>query len=291
MKRLLLIFLCLLVVFAAACNEAQPEPSRLTDGSVEFNAETLPKICATPYTKQMAVNMVAAVIGCDTQTAETLVTVCDTTDDCYEKLMKSHCDIVIAHDYGKDIADLLASTELGLIKTELDRDALVFQTNGSVNVESLTADELKSLYSGVVTDWKDVGGKESPVVLFGAKNRTAMHNAFQKYISDEITVTPVTRPIISSGETFTAEIGYDNRDGGLGYTLLSLSGNFAGGSIKPLAVDGIAPSRETVTSGQYPLTVSVNIVIRDSEKASSNAKLLYDWAISEQGTTAVGKLY
>lgn len=289
-KALLILFSCLLLL-AVACSEVEPEPSRFKPGSLELTAENLPRICATPYTKAMAVNMVTAALGCDAATAEASVTVCDNTDDCYEKLMKSQCDIIIAHDYGKDITALLDSTELGIVSTELDRDALVFFTNGSHGVESVTLEQLKSIYNGEVIDWKQLEGAEQAITLFGQRARTATQNAFQRHISAEAEISPVTRPIISSGVTYNAEVSYDNRNGGLGYNLLSLSGDFSGGSIKPLKINNVAPSKETVASGEYAFTVGVNLVIRDSEKSDSNTKLLYDWAISEQGKTAIGKLY
>lgn len=291
MKKLLVLLLCLLTVFAVACSEPVVEDSRFVDGSVEFTAQNLPKICATPYTQAMAVNLVSAVLGCDYDTAKSSVTVCETTDDCYEELLKSHCDIIIAHDYGQDIVKLLDSTELGLTMSELDRDALVFTTNGSTGVESVSVEQLKQIYNAEITDWLALEGSETEVTLFGAKNRTAMHNAFQKYVLSEVEIAPVVKQIITANGTFEAEIGYDNRNGAIGYTLLSLTGDFAGGSIKPLAIDGVIPSKETVVSGQYSLSVGVNVAIRDSEKSTSNVKFLYDWINSEQGKLAIGKLY
>ncbi|MBO5913483.1 MAG: substrate-binding domain-containing protein [Clostridia bacterium] len=291
MKKIFVFLLCLLVVFSVACGEPTVEESRFLDGSVEFTTQNLPKICATPYTEAMAVNMVSAILGCDTATAKTLITVCDSTDDCYEELMKSHCDIVIAHDYGQDIVKLLNSTELKLVMTELDRDALIFTTNGAQGVESVSVEQLKSVYNGEVTDWKELDGNEMAITLFGAKSRTAMHNALEKYVLTEAEIPPVTRPVITANGTFTAEIDYDNRNGAIGYTLLSLSGNLAGGSIKALSVDGVAPSKQTVKTGQYLFGIAVNIAIRNSEKPNSNTRFLYDWAISEQGKLAIGNLY
>ena len=291
MKKLLVLLLCLLTVFAVACSEPIVEDSRFVDGSVEFTAQNLPKICATPYTETMAVNLVSAVLGCDYDTAKSLVIICKTTDDCYEELLKSHCDIIIAHDYGQDIVKLLNSTELGLTMSELDRDALVFTTNGSTGVESVSVEQLKQIYNAEITDWKALDGNEMAVTLFGADNRTAMHNAFQKYVLSEVEIAPVVKQITTSNGTFSAEIGYDNSNGAVGYSLLSLMGDFAGGSIKPMGIDGVVPSKETVTSGQYSLGVSVSVAIRNSEKSTSNVRFLYDWVNSKQGKLAIGNLY
>ncbi len=289
MKRILLAFLCGLVLLTVGCGEEKP--LRTVEGSVVFTAENYPKIYVTPYTEQMGINMAVAVIGCDAETAKGIITVLDTTDACYEGLINGECDIVIAHEYGKSINERFKETALRFTSTELDRDALVFMTNGFEEVASLTVEQLRAVYSAEVTDWSELGGKKLPITLFGRRDKTAVENAFEKHISSEPSESLVEKTIVTENGTFSANAEYDNRDGALGYTLLSLSGNFNGSSIKPLMIDGVAPSRQTVSSGEYTLSVSVNVSIRASEPANSNTKILYDWLISEQGRKAVGNLY
>ena len=288
MKRIAVGILCVMLIFTVACGESRP--ARLAAGSVEFNDKNYPTVCVTPLTENMGINMTTAVLGCDRDTAAAVITVCDTTDECYRRLIDGECDIVIAHSFGKGITEKLGTTALTLTETELCSDALVFMTNVSSGVDTLSAEQITSLYNGEITDWSALGGAELPVTLFGQRTGTAVQNAFEKHISPDITVPPVNKTIVSSSGTFSAEIGYDNRDGALGYTLLSL---VAGGnsSVSLVKLDGVAPSKETVSAGEYRFAVPVNAVIRSSEAANSYTRVLYEWMILQQGRLSMGNLY
>lgn len=288
MKRIAVGILCVMLVFTVACGESSP--SRLAEGSVEFTDKNYPVVCVTPLTENMGINMTAAVLGCDRDTAAAVITVCDTTDECYRRLIDGECDIVIAHGYGKSITEKLGTTALTLTESELCRDALVFVTNVNSGVDTLSAEQITSLYNGEISDWSVLGGAELSVTLFGQKIGTAVQNAFEKHISPDITVPSVNKTIVSESDTYSAEIGYDNRNGAFGYTLLSLVAS-GDSSVSLVKLDGVAPTKETVLSGEYGFAVPVNAVIRSSEAVNSYTRVLYDWLISEQGRFSIGNLY
>ena len=287
MKRALICVLSVFLLLAAACSE-QPQESRLMDGSVEFTKENYPTVCVTPYTENYSINMTAAVLGITAEEAKALIDVCDSTDECYLKLASGECDIVFAHDYGKSVTEKLNTTALEFTSAELQRDALVFMTNGRAGVSELTTEQLTSIYKGEITNWNEVGGSDMPITLFGLKGGTAGQNAFEKYISPDIAVAPVYKTVVTADGEFRAEIDYDNSDGAIGYTLVSLVGGEENGGIKLISINKAAPSSENITSGNYPFSVSVNLTIRASEAAENNVRILYDWILSEQGKIALG---
>ncbi len=286
MKKALLVLICVLSIFTSACKEQKAD--RLAEGSVRFTAENLPKISVTELTKSNGMELAAAILGVTPSEASSLITVCETTDDCYAALISGECDIVIAHPYGKSVKELLSATPLEFTEASLYSDALVFITNGGSAPDTLSTEQLRSLYSGETVNWKETGGSDTAVTLFGQKSKTAVQNAFEKYISEDITVPEIQKTIETADGSYMAAVGYDNRNGALGYMLLKTSNGFNGGSVKPLAVDGVLPSEETVASGEYKLTVPVNVVIRASEPAGQSVRVLYDWIISEQGRAAAG---
>lgn len=281
MKRVLLFILCVALCLPVACGEKEKE-KRVKVGSVVFTAENLPRICVTKYTEKAAFDAISVVLGYE-KGVESLIIVCDTTDECYEKLLKNECDIVLAHEYGSSVKELLKTTALGFTATELTKDALVFYTNGTAGVGDISVEQLIGIYKGETTDWSALGGKEMPITLFSQPQKTAVQNAFEKYVPESIEIPAVTRPLTTDKGSFSAEVDYDNRDGALGYTLLSMADDFFGGSIKPLSVASVAPTKENITNGTYPLTVSVSVVIRSSEASGNNTRVLYDWMLSEQG--------
>lgn len=286
MKKTVLVLICVLSIFTSACKSQKAD--RLAEGSVRFTAENLPKIAVTELTKDNGTGLAAAILGVTQSEASTLITVCETTDDCYAMLISGECDIVIAHPYGKSVKELLAATPLEFTEASLYSDALVFVTNGGSAPDTLSTEQLRALYSGETSNWQEVGGSDTEVTLFGEKSKTAVQNAFEKYISEDITVPDVQKTIETADGSYTATVGYDNRNGAVGYTLFKAAEGFGGGSVKPIAVDGVLPSEETVKSGEYKLQVPVNVVIRASEPAGQNVRVLYEWIISEQGRAASG---
>lgn len=294
MKRFLTVLLCALVLLTVFAGCGEEKPSRTVEGSLVFTEKNYPKISATPYTVDTAVNYTVAALGVDAETAKALITVCDTTDECYIKLINKECDVVIAHEYGSTTEKVLSTNALRFEATEIGCDALVFLTNGAQKVDNVTVEQLKSLWSGETTDWKVLSGEEAEemaVTLFTETPGTAAQNAFEHHIEVEVAASAVKRPLKTEKGDFAADIYYDNRNGALGYALLSRSGNFSGGSIKPLKINSVEPTVANVQSGAYPFTIKVNISIRISEPTLSNARLLYNWMVSEQGKMCVIPLY
>ncbi len=284
MKKIVAFSISFLMLFCVACNKT---PDRLADGSVKFTSENYPKVCVTSYSEQIGKNLAVSVLGVTPLEASKFITVCDTTDECYMKLIDGECDIVIAHSYGKSVIEKLQTTALELTTNELIRDALVFMSN-QTGVEELSIEQIASVFKGEVTNWSAFGGSDMPIILFGSKDGTAVQNAFEKCIANDITVPPVYKTITTENGEFQAEISYDNREGAIGYTLFNLAGDFNKGTIKPLKVNGVLPNEETVKNGQYPLSFPIGVTIRSSEGSGNNVRVLVDWILSEQGKIALG---
>ena len=284
MKKIIAFCISFLMLFCVACNKT---PDRLADGSVKFTSENYPKVCVTSYSEQIGKNLAVSVLGITPLEASKFITVCDTTDECYKKLINGECDIVFAHGYGKSVTEKLNTTALELTTNELVSDALVFMSN-QTDVEELSTEQIASVFKGEVINWNAFGDSDMAITLFGSKNGTAVQNAFEKYIATDITVPPVYKTITTENGEFQAEISYDNRQGAIGYTLFNLAGDFNKGTIKPLKVNGVLPNDETVKNGQYPLSFPIGVTIRSSEGSGNNVRVLIDWILSEQGKIALG---
>lgn len=284
MKKIVVLCISFLMIFCVACNKT---PDRLADGSVKFTSENYPKVCVTSYSEQIGLNLAVSVLGITPSEASNFITVCDTTDECYLNLINGECDIVIAHGYGKSVHEKLDTTALELTTNELIRDALVFMYN-KTDIDSLTTEQITSVFKGEVTNWNAFGDSDMAITLFGSKDGTAVQNAFEKYIATDISVPPIYKTITTENGEFQAEISYDNRQGAIGYTLFNLAGDFNKGTIKPLSVNGVVPNKETVKNGQYPFSFPMGVTIRSSEASGNNIRVLVDWILSEQGKIALG---
>ena len=129
-------------------------------------------------------------------------------------------------------------------------DCLVPVVHPSNPVKSLTRAQLKDIYSGKVTNWKQVGGKDAPIVVVGRDTSSGTYGTWQEMIMDKdgkTRVTPKAQITASSGAMMTTisqnknAIGYE----GMGYVSKS---------VKALAVDGVEGSASSARSGRYPLS-------------------------------------
>jgi len=128
-------------------------------------------------------------------------------------------------------------------------DCIVPVVHPSNIVKNLTREQLKGIFSGKITNWKAVGGPNSPIVVVGRDTSSGTYGTWQDMIMDKggkTRVTPRAQVTASSGALMTAiaqnrnAIGYD----GMGYV---------NKSVKAINVDGIKASAANARSGKYPL--------------------------------------
>lgn len=129
-------------------------------------------------------------------------------------------------------------------------DCLVPIVHPSNPVKSLSRAQLRDIYSGKVTNWKDVGGNDHPVVVIGRDTSSGTYGTWQEMILDaggKTRVTARAQVAASSGAMLTAVRGNKNAIGyeGMGYV---------NKSVKAVAVDGVSASASAARNGKYPLS-------------------------------------
>ncbi len=155
-----------------------------------------------------------------------------------------------------------------LVYVPIGREAFVFFVNQANPVNGLTSDQIRDVYAGDCTNWKDVGGPNraiNPVArIAGSGSQTRM----EKFMGD--------RP-------FGPKSPFAITGGSLGYSFrFYLEGMVQDSSIKMLALDGVYPSMENIQSGKYPLVSEFYAVYR-ADNDNENIQILLDWILSPEG--------
>ncbi len=125
-------------------------------------------------------------------------------------------------------------------------DAVIPVVHPDNPVQNLTIDQLQKIYSGVVTNWMDVGGENKPIAVVGRDTSSGTYETWEEIVLKKERVTPRALVVASSGAMITTvaknrtAIGYD----GIGYV---------NSTVKALSVDGIEGSGETALKGTYPV--------------------------------------
>lgn len=173
------------------------------------------------------------------------------------------------------------------------RDAIAIIVHPSNPVSQLTIQQISDIYSGKITNWKEVGGEDRPIVLLSRETNSGTHVFFLEEVlrqgrKDDKTLFSPDTLMMPSSEGITAEvrdnpnaIGYD----GLGYVTPE---------VKTIAVarspEGpyVLPSAETVHSGQYPIARDLYVYTRGEPRGAIKAYL--DWILGEEAQAIVREL-
>ena len=273
-KSLVLLGMMLVCVFlaAGACADWSPDASlwRTVDGSTATiplteaiaghfgQADSAPHHYTTPYAYYSLCN-----------------------DESYRTIDLIFVTVPAAEDF--DIA-LEAGVELEVIPVV--REGIVFINNTANPVDNLTVEELRGIYAGVITNWKEVGGLDERVTAYQRDVRSGSQTVFlQALMGDTQPVQPEKMLVIDSMANLVNQVaGYDNALNALGYTMYYYITNmYSAPTIRVLSVDGIAPSTETIATGAYPLCTTYCAVLRADTPADHPARALVAWLLSPEG--------
>ena len=163
------------------------------------------------------------------------------------------------------------------------RDALAFVDRSENPVESLTMEQLLEIYSGRVVSWGLIGGNVLPIYALVPYMGTTAGNMFDQFVFDDYGGWS-----LPEGDWKQLDrLGYRGKEG-LG--TLQWAERWDDGKepgLRMLAVDGIAPTYQTVFDGSYPLSVTYYAVLRKGLPKDDPARQLTDWLLSDEGQRAM----
>ena len=156
--------------------------------------------------------------------------------------------------------------------TTIALDCIAIIVNNASKVEDLTVDQLKQMFTGEITNWKDVGGDDGEIVLIGREAGSGTRDGFESIVdvkdsckyAQELTATGA---VISAVEANPLAIGY-----------ASLSA--VGDTVKMVTVGGVECSEETVKDGSYEVQRPFVFVTNKSVTLSEQAQAFFDFATS-----------
>ena len=176
-----------------------------------------------------------------------------------------------APDYVKEE---LQEANVELEQKPIGVDALVFIVNEDNPVQSLTLQQLKDIYAGTITNWKDVGGDDLEITCIGREANSGTRDGFES-VTDTKDACKLSQELTSTGAVISAVGSNKNA---IGYASLSAVEGQTG--IKAVTVGGVACSEATVLDGSYAIQRPFVLVTKDGTELSSAAKAFFDFATS-----------
>ena len=180
---------------------------------------------------------------------------------------EGRCDIGLSSRALKD--DEKAS---GLKETVLALDGIAVIVNPANPVSDLDVETIAKIYTGEITNWKEVGGNDAEIVLIGREAGSGTRDGFES-ITDTKDSCKYRQELTSTGDIITT---VSTNPDAIGYaSLAALKDN-----VKALTVGGIAPTEDTVKDGSYVIQRPFVLVTKDGAELSTAAQAFFDYATS-----------
>ncbi|MBR3536651.1 MAG: substrate-binding domain-containing protein, partial [Oscillospiraceae bacterium] len=198
--------------------------------------------------------------------------------DPLKNLISGNTDLVFADSVSEEQKKAAADAGVKLNIVPVAKEGLIFIVNSSNPVDSLTSEQIKGIFSGKITNWKEVGGNDEVIVPFQRNDNAESQKFMKEWMKGELA---------EALKIGTVNSEYKNLENAIGFTCYTSAAQMYADSpdIKYLAVDGVKPSADTMNDGTYPVLNSISAVYTD--KASQNTGNFAAWIMSEEGQTAV----
>ena len=187
---------------------------------------------------------------------------------------EGRCDIGLASRALKD--DEKAS---GLKETVLALDGIAIIVNPENKVSDLTVEQIAKIYTGEITNWKDVGGDDAEIVLIGREAGSGTRDGFES-ITGTKDSCKYRQELTSTGDVITTVAGNPNA---IGYASLASVKD----TVKAISVNGIAPSEATVSDGSYEVQRPFVLVTKEGVELSKAAQLFFDYATGKDAADII----
>ena len=187
--------------------------------------------------------------------------------------------------------------EISQAGTQLDqkaigRDALVFIVNEDNPVQSLTLDQLRDIYAGRTTNWKELGGDDAPIVAFQRGEDSGSQTLFRNLLigDGDLMAAPTELAPASMGGLVDSIASYNNSANAIGFSVYYyIDQMYSQPGLRLLSVEDVTPSYDTIASQEYPLCNDFYAVVRSSDTAGTPQRQVYDWLSTEEGVQCVKK--
>ena len=162
----------------------------------------------------------------------------------------------------------------GLTETIVALDGIAVIVNADSQVSDLSVEQIGQIFSGEITNWKDVGGADAEIACIGREANSGTRDGFES-ITDTKDKCKLSQELTSTGAVIEA---VKNSPNAIGYASLSAVEGKDG--IKSLTVGGVACTEETVLDGTYQIQRPFVLVTKNDTPLSEAAQAFFDYATS-----------
>lgn len=191
-----------------------------------------------------------------------------------QAVSEGRCDIGLSSRALKD--DEKAS---GLKETIVALDGIAIIVNPQNPVKDLSLEQIAKIYTGEITNWKDVGGEDAEIVRIGREAGSGTRDGFES-ITETKDACQYRQELTSTGDVITTVSQNPNA---IGYASLAAIKD----SVKALTVNGVVPTEATVKDGTYLVQRPFVLVTKEGAALSETAQKFFDFATSADAASII----
>ncbi len=171
------------------------------------------------------------------------------------------------------------------VEITVAKDGLTIFLNQANPITELTMEQIKAIYTGKITNWKDVGGGNAQIILYGRENSSGTYAFLKEHalnnedFANEMQALPGTAAVVNAVKSDPNGIGF----GGVGYA----EGLKEAAIKKDAATAGLLPTKENIDNNSYPLSRPLYLYMRKTPEGK--AKAFVDWVLGAEGQEVVSK--
>ena len=226
--------------------------------------------------------------------------------EAYVNLIDGSCDVIIdSRDISRNEREYASEKKVGIKTKPIAWDALVFIVHPDNKVKSLTPSQIRKIYAGEITNWKQLGGEDHEIHPYTRDPDSGSQEKMETLVMGGIRMKEW--PEMIGYNMLSPYLSVEQDPYGIAYTPYYFCERMVGElrNVRVLAVDGVKPSAETLlkeVKGQkngYPFYSHIYAAVREDEPEKSLAGQIYTWLstprakdlIDESGYIALRDLY
>jgi phosphate transport system substrate-binding protein len=259
------IILTLILTLASSCNSSSKSPSDTNTVLIKIGGSSSAQKVITALKISYKQKKPDVIINCEI----------NNSSDGIKGVMEGKYEIGLSSRALKT-----SETELEAIPYAIDGIAII--VNNKNVITGLTKDQLLKIFTGVINNWKDIGGKDNLITVISRKNTSATRALFEEYLGFKTNeahldyLLSTTDDVISKVSTTEYTIGYSS------FSALMTT-------VKTLKLDTVQINTKNIEDGTYKLKRYFYVITKKGTALSNNVKDFINFILSPQGQNIVSK--
>ena len=268
------------------------QPAGPQPGQFRFTRENFQRLDGSNSTVQLAKAMAAVLLSETEDQVGDLVQFSKTTES-YRQLMYGNRDLLLAAEPAESVWEEKEELDFQWVMEPFALDGLIFVVNADNPVDSLTADEVRRIYTGEITNWSQVGGEDVEIVPFQRNAEAGSQTMMLKLVMNgqPMMDPPVEQVVDSMYGLMEAVRNFDGSTGAIGYSVYYYANDMRmAEGLKLLKIDDVEPDAAAFRDGTYPFTNPYYVITADGLSEDSPTRILFDWILSSNGQRLVNEM-